>query len=630
MKLTLDKSLSLVALGVIGVLQSAQAAPVYQISNLDDLMSEADAAPKGTLPDTLYGYGMAVNNNAELVGTSKGKRKLSSTDVENGVINIEDGLTDAEKITYSINEAIVANNFTFTAGANASEGAWLPTFESINGATNPSDTSVVNSVDTIFYAINDAGVKGGVMTAPQKTLPYTGSSTTQEFWYYRDYEERGFIQTQDGTEIALLPPFTQYIKGDNVAEIGGVSGVGAINASNLVTGYVGTDITQTAKDRIDNCYDSGATIPVDICIQDDQFPDSNNYRYVQYQTRAYVWQLNSDNSVEGTLLSLGLTPDEGSTSIYTSQGLGLNQEGTVAGRSHVYRNGDTDNLRLDASYWVKNSEGNYVYNAVPMTDDDEYSIAYDINDNGILVGSYNRYIEGYRRDKFFYFDTKSADAKVITPNDFTTALSDLASTPNDINNKSQVVGSIETSYARDGKPRPQAGFLFDKEAEEFSNLNDLMTCESKGFIQSGTDGNGYPTWERNKVSVSDGSGKALSYNSDFLVVEGKSINEAGDITGTVFVRKPVYQRDTSGNLILDDNNQPLFELNGNGEPVTAYLPRMVVMHANGASVTDEWKLQNNCTDKVDEVDYERSGAGVLAWLFALPLVWLRRRKLKIA
>ena len=627
MKLSLDKSLSLVALGVIGVLQGVQAAPVYQISNLDDLMSEADGTPKGTLPGTLYGYGMAVNNNAELVGTSKGKRKLSSTDVENGVINIEDGLTDAEKITYSINEAIIANNFTFTAGANAPEGAWLPTFESINGTTNPSDTSVVNSVDTIFYAINDAGIKGGAMTAPQKTLPYTGSSTTQEFWYYRDYEERGFVQTQDGTQIAIVPSYTQYIKGENVAKLGGVSGVSAINDSNLVVGYEGTDISQTAKDRIDNCFASGATIPVDICIQDEQFPDTNNFRYVQYQTRAYVWQLNSDNTYSATELALGLTPDVGSTNVYTAQGLGVNKDGTVAGRSHVYRNGDTSNLRLDASYWVKGSDGSYGYNAVPMTDDDEYSIAFDINDNGILIGSYNRYIEGYRRDKFFYYDTKAADAKVITPNDFTSTLSDLASIPNDINNKFQVVGSIETSYARDGKPRPQAGFLFDKDAEEFSNLNDLMTCESKGFVQSGTDGSGYPIWERNKVSVSDGSGKALSYNSDFLVVEGKSINEAGDITGTVFVRKPVYQRDTNGNLILDSNNQPLFELNGNGEPVTAYLPRMVLMQANGATVTDEWKLQNNCTDKVTEVPYERSGAGMLAWLFALPLVFWRRRKL---
>ncbi len=630
MKLTLDKSLSLVALGVIGVLHSAQAAPVYEISNLADLMDESESAPKGTLPGTLYGYGMSLNDNGQMLGTSKGKRKLSSTDVENDRINIEDGLTEAEKITYSVNKPIVANNFTFNAAANAPEGAWLPTFESINGTTDPSDTSVVNSVDTIFYGINQAGVKVGVMTAPQKTLPYTGSNADQEFWYYRDYEERGFVKATDGTLVPIIPPYTQYIKGDNVAEIGGVSGTSAINASNLITGYAGTDIVQNSKDRIDNCFASDATLPVDICIQSDQFPDSNSYRYVQYQTRAFVWQLNEDNSVTPTQLPLGLTPDVGSTAIYTAQGLGVNLEGSVAGRSHVYRNGDTKNLRLDAGYWSKDAEGKYVFKAIPMTDDDQYSIAYDINDNGIIVGTYNRYIEGFRRDKFFYYDTKAADAKVITPDDFAVGLSDLTSVPTDINNKFQVVGYIETSYARDGLPRPQAGFLFDKNSEEFSNLNDLMTCEAKGFVKSGTDGDGYPTWSRKKVNVSDGSGKALSYNSDLLVVEAKSINEAGDITGTVFVRKPVYQKDSDGNLVLDSNNQPLFELNGNGEPVTAYTPRMVVMQSDGSTVTDEWKKQNNCVDKVEEVPYKRSGAGMFTWLFALPVLWLRRRKLNLS
>ncbi|MGL4517482.1 MAG: DUF3466 family protein, partial [Shewanella sp.] len=76
MKLKLDVALSLVAIGVLGVLNSAHAAPVYEIVNIDDFDL------KGTLDGTRNGYAMGVNANDELVGVSKGKKKLSTSDVE--------------------------------------------------------------------------------------------------------------------------------------------------------------------------------------------------------------------------------------------------------------------------------------------------------------------------------------------------------------------------------------------------------------------------------------------------------------------------------------------------------------------------------------------------------------------
>ena len=111
MKLQLDKALSLVALGVLGVLNSAHAAPVYEIVNIDSYDLQ------GTLEGTRSGYALGVNANDELVGISKGKKKLSSSDVEGGVIDIADGIAPEETITYSIEKAIIANNFTFVAAA---------------------------------------------------------------------------------------------------------------------------------------------------------------------------------------------------------------------------------------------------------------------------------------------------------------------------------------------------------------------------------------------------------------------------------------------------------------------------------------------------------------------------------
>ncbi len=605
MKSKLDKALSLVALGVLGVLHSAHAAPVYEIVNLDNYDLQ------GTLEGTRNGYALGVNANDELVGIAKGKKKLSTSDVEGGVIDVEDGIAPEETITYSITEAIVANNFAFVAAQNAAAGAWLPTFDSVNGTTPPSDTSVVNSVDTFYYGINDSGVKVGSMTAPEKKTENTTTDDTTDYWYYRDYEYRGVAKVGD-SEIPLLPPYTQYVKDEQTVELGGWSAATAVNNNNLVVGYASTDISKYGGDRVAYCLGTDNTLPLDVCIQREQYPNTQGTRNIQYQTRAYVWQL--DNGVAtGTALPLGLTPASDNTLTFTAQALGVNNEGVVAGRSHVYRNGNTDRLRQDAAYWSKDAEGNYQYHWIPMSDSIISSIAYDVNDSGILVGSYRSYIQGYQRDKFFYFDTNTPEVAYVTPNDFASTTTDLSSKPKDINNKGQVVGYIETTYDKE-KPRPKAGFLYEKSTGEFSNLNNLLTCESKGF-EKGSDGN----WTRHQVEVQDGTGKVLSYNSDILVVEAASINEDGTIVGTAFIRKPSYQFDSDGNIIVGENGLPLFELSGNGDPVTAYIPRMVVLKpsTNGEACTVD--------DSTDTGNYERKGAASLAWLLALPLVWLRRR-----
>ena len=171
MKLTLDKhSLSLVALSVVGALGTLPAYAdlkdqAYEIVNIEDYDL------KGTLPDTLLGYGMGVNNNDEMVGVSKGRKKLREEDVDNDIVSIDEGIAPSEQIVYSVNSPIIANNFTFVASSNAAEGAWKPTFDSIGGETAP-DATPANSVDAIYYGLNDAGTKVGTVSAPQKTLDY--------------------------------------------------------------------------------------------------------------------------------------------------------------------------------------------------------------------------------------------------------------------------------------------------------------------------------------------------------------------------------------------------------------------------------------------------------------------------
>ncbi|MBE8168050.1 MAG: DUF3466 family protein [Shewanella sp.] len=615
MKLTLDKALSAVAVSVIGALGTAVAAPVYEIVNLDDYDFIGDG--RGTLENTRSGYAQAVNASNVLVGIAQGRKKLSADNIDEDIIDVEDGISPSERITYSVNSAIIANTFAFTAS-----NAWIPTFESVNGSTDPKDRSVTNSVDSQFFGINDAGIKVGNMTAPEEKVTYTGTATNQEFWYIRAYEQRGIAKRGD-TEFSLFPPYTTYTKSDGkTAELGGYAGATAVNNQNLVVGYASTDLANSSKKIVDGCIDSNSvTSPQDVCIQGQQFPDNRGVKGVNYQVRGYVWQLNSDNTVSGTELPLGLTPESDSTATYFAQALGVNNNGVVVGRSQTLRNDDKKLFADDAAYWTKNSSGQYVYNWVPALDakEDRSSIAYDINDNGILVGSYRSYIDGFERDKFFYYDTNSSGGSIVVPNDFFDKLSDFGSRGRSINNKDQVVGYIETTQDKN-TARPKAGFLFDKSSEEFSNLNDLLTCESKGYVVSGSE------VRRNEITVTDGSGKELVYESDIQIADAASINEDGTIVGTALIRKPVYKIDTNGNPVLDENSKlPLFELNANGQPVTSSLPRMVVLQPTGNDIQTDDKA---CafTDKVDEKPYERKGGAMLLWLFALPLLFIRRKK----
>lgn len=628
MKSKLDKALSLVALGVLGVLNSAHAAPVYEIVNIENYEL------KGTLDNTRNGYALGVIKRTdgtqeiiELVGISKGKKKLSSSDVEGGVIDVTDGIAPEETITYSIDKPIIANNFAFVANNKDASNPWLPTFDSINGTTPPRDTAVINSVDTFYYGINDAGIKVGSMTAPENKTENTATTdVTDDYWYYRDYEFRGVVKNGD-TQIDLPPPYHTFANPDTTnaikeVKLGGWSAATAINNNNLVAGYASTDISKYGSDRVNYCLGTDNTLPVDVCVQREQYPNSTGTRNIQYQTRGYVWKIDNDVAT-GTDLPLGLTPATDNTLTFTAQALGLNDNGVVVGRSHVYRNNNADQLRQDAAYWSKDTEGKYQYHWIPMGDSVSSSIAYDINDSGIIVGSYRSYIQGYLRDKFFVFDTNTPDVAYVTPNDFGSTTTDLSSKPKDINNKGQVVGYIETTYDKE-KPRPKAGFLYEKSTGEFSNINNLLTCESKGY-EKAEDG----SWVRHEVKLEgafDSSGNQRTYKSDILVVEASSINEEGTIVGTAFIRKPSYQLDKDGNIVIGENGLALFELNGNSEPVTAYVPRMVVLkELTGPEAEAAREDAEKCIDNTDTGNYERQGAATLAWLFALPLVWFRRR-----
>ncbi|WP_299491686.1 DUF3466 family protein [uncultured Shewanella sp.] len=624
MTFTLNRALSLVAVGVFSVLQSATAAEVYEVVNLDQVYDSNETSPTltGTLSATQKGFGMVINNNDYALGTATNIAKAASNSV-----SLADGIAPSESSTVRVLDSsgsatnssgtaykmtnttpMVASQFIFTAdGTGTTSTVWEPTFVSVNGQITPVyPDGGENTVDSYYYGLNDSDLRTGAMTAPQQQ-----DDPVDPTYYYRDYERRGFVQNGSDTEIELIPDDASVFytgigsNGDELtATVGGWSVGADVNNNSIVTGYASTDLSSTSQDYVSSCITNNTSdTTANICVQNEQYNGN-----IDYQLRAYVWQYDSStNTVTETKLPLGAT--ESGTTVYDAQGLAINDNDVVAGRSYVYRNNGSS-LYYDAAYWTSNGDGTYAYNWINTGSSSTKSIAKGINDNGIVVGSYTKYINSYLRSKFFYYDTQSGGS-VVTPNDFYNSTSDLSSEAYDINNKNQVVGWIESKESNTTSNRPKSGFLYNMDAQEFNDVNDLLTCESKGYEQD-TEGN----WSRKQVTITSGTGEVFTYDEDIDVVQANSINENGVIVGVAMVQKPVYSI-SNGSVVIGENGLPNIEKAGNGGPVTSAVPRMVVLNpvTNGTA----------CTVSSGNENYTREGAATFAWLFFLPLLWLRRR-----
>ncbi|WP_163938477.1 DUF3466 family protein [Paraferrimonas sp. SM1919] len=583
--------LSAIAFGIASTWGQVQAAPVYEIVSIKDY-------DLPTLNGTRNNYAMDVNANGEVVGVAKGRNLVVSSS-EAGINNPANGIDAKETVANTVDKPFIGNNFTFNATENTN---WEITFEPILDATHPEQTENKNTTDTVFFGINDNGFKVGTTSAVMKTLDKPDSNDDSK-WYYRDYETRGFSKRNSDIR-ELTPPFTEY----NGAVVGGYSIAADINENNLIVGSASIDLTTGSKAEIDACINGNSeTAPTDICIQSKQLPDLSGQVKVNYQNRAYQWQLTS-SGVVAKQLPYPFQIAEGDTFNYTSQALGVNDYGETVGRSYVRR--ANNNLYLDAVYWDRAGD----VQTIPFSDDKRQSIANAINNNGILVGNYQSYISGYLRNKFFYFNINNPTEGTVEPLDFFASRSDLSSNPRSINNNNVVVGNIDIDQEKQ-KDRRKNAFYYEIDNKKFHNLNDLLTCESKGF-EKDNQGN----WVRHQVKVEDSNGTLLSYNTEIVVVEAVKIQDDGTITGTALITKPKVQLDANGFPVVDASGNPTFELNGRGQPTTQQIARQVVLRPTGDQACS---IQDANTEYPT---FKRKGANAWWMIALLPLVFFRRRK----
>ncbi|NTS77354.1 DUF3466 family protein [Catenovulum sp. SM1970] len=416
-------------------------------------------------------------------------------DVKNGIFN-------SESLTAVLYYLFTSTTTSYTDQHRQLDGRyhmigdrWAAVGEGTVLAHSPI-TDVVNentgkynfSHNETMYAINDLGWIVGATESPYTPFEYTDDEGVTFTYYLQDYIERGYVKINGNTTF-LEPSFTEFRNGRSIAT--------DISNSGYVVGYVSVDLTYANDGRIDDrlnaCSDRDAegVQPEQICRW--QFREkgwntgynssiSNSetvYKTSTQEHHAYLWKLDeSGNIVEARNLGIAYTPvdeDFDRTSYLYSKALAVNDNGVAVGQSYDDVNEDFYDYRRYAAIYI-DGRVDIIANKDRGI---QYSTANDINNAGYVVGNVNISYAVGDLDKAFYYNINGSETNVTQiPDVF--ANSDTSA--KSINNENQVVGST-TVPELDGSII-RHGFVYDIDTDEFSNLNDLISCDSEYTIAS--------------------------------------------------------------------------------------------------------------------------------------------------
>ncbi|MBU2876311.1 DUF3466 family protein [Aliiglaciecola lipolytica] len=341
---------------------------------------------------------------------------------------------------------------------------------------------LTKSADTLATGINNFSAIVGFGEAPFQKINYRNENGLNLKYHVQDFLVRGFMDI-NGVTIEV-PPIEDLL--------GGISVANDINDSFEVAGYGSVDVIDGFDDVVDLCDDKEARgdIPQEYCLRQlrDEYQGRVRSKLANslgnrdpvdetFLRRAIIWEFSSSgellNSRElGTILE----PAPGDTRFYESRANAINNNGIAVGVSNdFYQDSQTVVINKAAVF-----DGDDVHGFIS---DEEYleSTALDINDNDVVVGYANKIITSATRNKFFVYDYRG---DVLSfPDDFFESSSSIA---RGINNNGLVVGEGEVDTDLIGSRRKEA-FLYDINTEEFTNINDLLSCDTPYTIVQGID-----------------------------------------------------------------------------------------------------------------------------------------------
>ncbi|TPH13900.1 DUF3466 family protein [Litorilituus lipolyticus] len=431
---------------------------------------------------------------------------------------------------------------------------------------------LTRSTFDIISGTTDSGVAYGSGSAPYLPMePFTDSNGNIRNYWIRDFGQRGFFSFDNGAQIVPVEPIeTQYG--------GGLSTVIDINDNNTAVGYVSFKLNEyLVRNTIEgtgdgDCRSSGILnlMPFEVCVQ--------RFQADMYHKMAYKASVSPDGEIITEQLGLLIEPHPDDERTHSSYATAVNNHGVAVGFADGWYDENVtepaSNQRTYTAYAVMYKDGevfdfNQKNNVYPYSG--AVSKAYDINDNGIAVG----YIYNERgTKKFFYVDTaKPKDTiEIITPDDFFTT-SD--STAYAVNENGFIVGDgqVETHNDSPSNPRRTAAFLYDINNDVFSNVNDLVGCDSP-----------------------------------YTILEARDINDENVISATAIISSDRY--DSKGELVLDDE----------GNPVKEDVVRAVVLEPIEGEIED-------CSVVEEKVKRQGASIGITALWAIFALTLFRRRTL---
>ena len=404
------------------------------------------------------------------------------------------------------------------------------------------------------------------------TINYTYPETTQQ----------AFVQSSNNTSI--LTPVDDTL--------GGFASARAINSNLQVAGFSTVSFLDTVDDAIEICEDDElrGDIPEGRCYYNIYAGDFNVPRISSYfvtnstsfmssfilasEVNATIWQIDVNGDIISTdTFPLLFDPDEDSTTHYFTYAYDINNQGIAVGEGLT---GDTVTITRPNSSGLTESErvatvfrDGETVELLPR-EENLLSQAIAINDNNWVTGAVLRASSDIARARLFAYNLDTTEQ--VYPDGFFTTSAVIA---NAINNNNIIVGKADIEATSDTLRETHA-FMYDIETEEFTDLNDLISCDS-----------------------------------DYELVEALDINDDDEIIANARIKKASTY--ITGVEII------------NSEGETVEVDSIVAVKLTPSTGTIE-----DCDGEEEDEPYERSGASSsqLGLLLLAGMAFIRRRWFK--
>ena len=301
---------------------------------------------------------------------------------------------------------------------------------------------------------------------------------------YAESAQQAFIQASGQTKV--LPP----VDDTN----GGFGSARAINTNLEVAGFSTVSFSDTVHEAVEVCGDDKerGDLPQGRCLQSIYAGEfavprissafintSSNFlsAYLRFsEINATIWQVDVNGDVVSQeTYPLLVEPDEDDTQHYYTLAYDINDQGIAVGEAltgelvRITRpnsSGLTESVRVATVF----RDGETV-ELLPR-DENIISQAIGINDNNWVTGAVLRTSSDIARSRLFVYNLDTQEQKY--PSGFFTSA---GVTANAINNNNIVVGRADVVASSDSI-RETAAFMYNIETEEFIDLNDLVSCDN--------------------------------------------------------------------------------------------------------------------------------------------------------